>query len=98
MALLFLQVGLRLRDGCKYQSIDETSPGGPVDNGVDISSISMVEGNLLSILAKSDFEFNGQIKVCQEKNRWQKKGENRRNQKIMNVDKGKMRKNTLVSP
>ncbi|MEJ2365008.1 MAG: hypothetical protein P8017_10105 [Deltaproteobacteria bacterium] len=66
VALLFLQAGLRLRDGNKYQRIGETSPRGPVDNGVDISSISMVEANLLSILAKSDFEFNGQIKVCQE--------------------------------
>ena len=68
MALLFLQVGLRLPDGYKYQSIGETSPGGLVGNGVDISSISMVEGNVLSILAKSDFEFNGQIEVSQEKN------------------------------
>jgi hypothetical protein len=68
VALLFLQVGLRLRDGCKYQSIGKTSPSGPVDNGVDISSISVVEGNVLSILAKSDFEFNGQVELCQEKN------------------------------
>jgi hypothetical protein len=28
----------------------------------------MVEANVLSILAKSDFEFNGQFEVCEEKN------------------------------
>jgi len=53
----------------------------------------VVEGNVLSILAKSDFEFNAQIEVCEEKNDGRKKGENRRNQKIMNVDKRKTRKN-----
>jgi hypothetical protein len=44
--------------------------GGLVDKGVDISSISMVEANVLSILAKSDFEFNGQFEVCEEKKLW----------------------------
>jgi hypothetical protein len=29
--------------------------------------MSMVEGNVLSILAKSDFEFNGQFELCEEK-------------------------------
>ena len=29
--------------------------------------MSVVEGNVLSILAKSDFEFNGQVEACQEK-------------------------------
>jgi hypothetical protein len=57
-----------------------------------------VEGNVLSILAKSDFEFNAQVDDCEKKNCWQKKGENRRNQKIMNVDNGKMRKNGYLSP
>ena len=58
----------------------------------------MVEGNVLSILAKSDFEFNAQVDGCEEKKSWQKKGENRRNRKIMNVDKGKTTKNAHVSP
>jgi hypothetical protein len=30
--------------------------------------MSMVEGNVLSILAKSDFEFNAQVNGCEEKN------------------------------
>jgi hypothetical protein len=30
----------------------------------------MVEANVLSILAKSDFEFNGQFEVCEEKKLW----------------------------
>jgi hypothetical protein len=38
-----------------------------VDNNVDISSMSVVERNVLSILAKSDFEFNAQVDVCEEK-------------------------------
>jgi len=57
-----------------------------------------VEGNALSILAKSVFEFNVQIEVCEEKNDGRKKRENGRNQKIMNVDKRKTRKNSQVSP
>jgi len=33
----------------------------------------VVEGNVLSILAKSDFEFNAQIEVCEEKMMAEKK-------------------------
>jgi len=48
-------------------------------------------------LAKSLSEFNGQVKVHEEKNDDIKKGENRRNQKIINVDKAKLRKNGCLS-
>jgi hypothetical protein len=49
-------------------------------------------------LAKSDFEFNGQMEAYEKKSEGEKKGENGRNQKIINVDNGKIRKNPCVSP
>jgi hypothetical protein len=42
-------------------------PSAPVHTNVDISSTSVVERNALSILAKSDFEFNAQDDVWEEK-------------------------------
>ena len=69
-----------------------------MDRTVDISSIWMVDWNVLSILAKSDFEFNEQMEAG-EKKMWKgKKGGNRRNQKIINVDNAKIQKNPSVNP
>jgi hypothetical protein len=49
-------------------------------------------------LAKSNFEFNGQMRDGEKKMGERKKRENRRNQQIINVDNGKIAKNPVVSP
>ena len=46
-----------------------------MDRTVDISSIWMVDWNVLSILAKSDFEFNEQMEAGEKKNEGAKKEE-----------------------
>jgi hypothetical protein len=56
-----------------------------------------VEKNVLSILAKSISEFNGQVEKWEEKNDEDKKGEKRRNQKISNVEKAKPEEIAYIS-
>ena len=73
-------------------------PPASTENSVSISSMEPVEKNVLSILAKSISEFNGQVEKREEKNHEDKKGEKRRNQKILNVDKAKPEEIAYISP
>ena len=73
-------------------------PPASTENSVSISSMEPVEKNVLSILAKSISEFNGQVEEREEKNHEDKKGEKRRNQKILNVDKAKPEEIADISP
>ena len=57
-----------------------------MDHTVDMSSILMVDWNVLSILAKSDFEFNGQMEAYEKKSEGEKKekmGEIRRSSMLI---------------